>query len=303
MNKKLTGFLLMVLAAVGLASSTILIKVLYQQTALKPSDVSIWRFIIAAVFFWILALVRSARNRVGRTHPRKHLLLGAVFGLSSLSAVFALNYLPSSLFIIILYIYPSLVVLYSLVTGKSVPKLFWLGLPLTFIGLFLTAFNFNSVLSVNPVGFAITLFNALAMSAYLLLSERVFSSGGSKTHGTRWMLTGAMLFSLLWIPLLGFRLPDTGRGWVMVLALGIFGTLVPLFSINVGLQLIGAARGAVIVTLQPVIAVFFATAFLDETLTIQQWIGGGVVIAAVILLQLSADRTTKPERGAGDDES
>ena len=293
MNKKVTGILLMVLAAVGLASSTIVIKFIYRDTGLLPSDVSIWRFVIASAFLWLLALVRPAGAKAARGVLVKPLLLGVVFGLSSLSAMFSLNYLPSSLYILILYIYPSLVVVYALLAGKSVPKLFWLGLPLTFIGLFLTAFDFQSVFSVNPVGFVITMINALAMSAYLILSERVFSDGGSKAVGTRWMLTGAMLFNFLWIPLLGLRLPDTGRGWVLSLALGIFGTRLPLLSINVGLQLIGAARGSMLITLQPVIAVLFSTIFLDETLTLQQWVGGGLVIASVILLQLSADREAR----------
>lgn len=297
MKTKLTGLLLMVLAAIGLAAATILLKIIPQMTMLTPADVSIWRFIIAGIFFWIVAFFRRPKNNHRRRIPVKFLILGLVFGVSGFSAVFALDYLPSSIYVIIIYIYPSLVVLYSLLTGKSVPKLIWLGLPLTFLGLFLTAFDFGSVLSVDPVGFLITIINALAMVTYFLLSERFFVEGRSKFHGTRWMLTGAALFSLLWIPFLGLQSPGTGLAWVLILSLGIFGTFVPLLSINVGLQLIGAARGSVIITLQPVIAVLFSTIFLDETLSPQQWLGGVLVIAAVILLHLSADRQTNPGGG------
>jgi len=297
MKTKLTGLLLMVLAAVGLAAATILLKIIPQMTTLTPADVSIWRFIIAGIFFWIVAFFRRPKNNQRKRVPVKFLILGLVFGVSGFSAVFALDYLPSSIYVIIIYIYPSLVVLYSLLTGKSVPKLIWLGLPLTFLGLFLTAFDFGSVLSVDPIGFLITIINALAMVTYFLLSERFFEAGESKFHGTRWMLTGAALFSLLWIPFLGLQSPGTGLAWVLILSLGIFGTFVPLLSINVGLQLIGAARGSVIITLQPVIAVLFSTIFLDETLSPQQWLGGVLVIAAVTLLHLSTDRQTKPDGG------
>ena len=295
MKTKLTGLLLMVLAAVGLAAATILLKIIPQMTTLTPADVSIWRFIIAGIFFWIVAFFRRPKNSQRKRVPVKFLVLGLVFGVSGFSAVFALDFLPSSIYVIIIYIYPSLVVLYSLLTGKSVPKLIWLGLPLTFLGLFLTAFDFGSVLSVDPIGFLITIINAIAMVTYFLLSERFFEEGGSKFHGTRWMLTGAALFSLLWIPFLGLQNPGTGLAWVLVLSLGILGTLVPLLSINVGLQFIGAARGSVIITLQPVIAVLFSTIFLDETLSPQQWLGGVLVITAVILLHLSADRQKKPD--------
>ncbi len=290
MNKEFSGFLLMVLAAVGLALSTILMKIIPQLTPLEPAHVSIWRFLIASALFWLVIILRPSKAKGLKLNPFRFLVLGFVFGISGFSAVFALNYLPSSIYVIIIYIYPSLVVLYSLIAGKSVPKLFWLGLPLTFLGLFLTAFDFGSIFSVDPLGFVITIVNALAMMAYFLLSERYFGAGGSKFNGTRWMLTGAMVFSLLWIPILGIETPDTGFGWLLVLALGILGTFVPLLSINVGLQQIGAARGSVIITLQPILAVLFSTLFLGETLTLQQWLGGAVVIAAIVLLQLSADR-------------
>lgn len=299
MKEKLTGFLLMVLAAIGLASATILMKIIPQETSLAPSHVSIWRFAIAGALFWIVSVFRPSKGRYQKTELVRYLVLGGVFGISSFTAVFALDNLPSSIYIIILYIYPSLVVIYSLLVGKSVPSLFWLGLPLTFVGLFLTVFNIGSFLFVDPLGFGITVINALAMGSYLVLSERTFSRSGPKLHGTRWMLTGAMFFNLLWTPVLGIKMPGSALGWLMIVSLGIFGTLVPLLLINIGLQLIGAARGSVIITLQPVLAVLFSTLFLGETLTLQQWLGGGLVIAAVILIQLSADRQVRVgEQGA-----
>jgi len=62
---------------------------------------------------------------------------------------------------------------------------------------------------------------------------------------------------------------------------------------NIGLQLLGAARGSVIITVQPVITVLMAVIFLDEVLTGQQWIGGLLVVIAVVVLQLSQDRKSQ----------
>ncbi len=299
MKTKITGFLLMVLTALGLGSATILMKTIPEITGLEPSHVSIWRFVIAGVSIWVLALVRQPKEILQRPIPIKFLILGGVFGVSGFSAVFALDYLPSSIYIIILYIYPSLIVLYALLTGKSVPRLIWLGLPLTFLGLFLTVYDPGSLLAINPVGFAITTLNVLAIGTYFVLSEGFFRGRESKLRGTRWMLTGALGFSLLWIPLLGLGFPGSALGWVLVIALGLLGTLLPLLSVNVGLQLIGAARGSVIVSLQPVFTVLFSTLFLNETLTPQQWLGGVLVVTAVVLLQLSADRgSADPRKGA-----
>ena len=290
MKTKIFGFLILLLAAIGLASSTILMKTIPQIAILDPSHVSIWRFVIAGVSFWVVTLIFQPKKILQKGIPFKFLFLGAVFGVAGFSAVFALDYLPSSLYIIILYIFPSLVVLYTLIAGKPVPRLIWLGLPLTFLGLFLTVFDFGSLLVIDPIGFLITILNALTTGTYFILSERFFQGRESKSRGTLWMLTGALVFGLLWIPFMGLRTPGSLLGWLLILILGIFGTLLPLLLINVGLQLTGAARGSVIVSLQPVFAVLFSTLFLGERLTRQQWLGGVLVVAAVILLQLSDDR-------------
>jgi len=63
--------------------------------------------------------------------------------------------------------------------------------------------------------------------------------------------------------------------------------------VNIGLQLVGAARGSVIISLQPVFAILFSTLFMGESLSAQQWLGGGLVLAAVLILHLSADHNRR----------
>lgn len=300
MNRKFIGGILLVAGAITLAVSTILLKIIPELTPLEPQHVSMWRFLIAAPVLWLVSIFLKPSPKSSTKFPLNFLLMGAVFATSSYCAVFALERLPSSLYVIIVYIYPSLVVLFSLITKKAVPKLIWLGLPMTLLGLVLTVYQFGSKLSVDLTGLIITLINAMALGGYLILSELFFKNEPSKFRGTKWMLTSAMSIGLILIPFLGLPFPDTVWGWILTLTLGILGTIVPILSINIGLQFIGAARGAVIVTLQPVAAVLFSTLFLGETLSIQQWIGGVLVIIAIVILQLSDDREhNKRVKGAG----
>ncbi|MEA3327505.1 MAG: DMT family transporter, partial [Chloroflexota bacterium] len=91
----------------------------------------------------------------------------------------------------------------------------------------------------------------------------------------------------------GLSTPVSTIGWILLFSLGVFGTMLPILAINYALQLMGAARGSVIMTLQPVLAVLISTIFLGEVLTLQQWVGGILVIAAIVMLQLSADSSKK----------
>lgn len=295
MNRRYLGFLLLVLSAALLAVSVILMKTIPQVTNLAPKDVAIWRFTVAAPVLWLVSLLRRTSATSQPTRPIRFLLLGVVYAIASFSASFALDRLSSSLYVIIVFLYPSMVVLYSIFTGRSVPRLVWFGLPLTLIGLFLVAYDFDAKLSMDLVGFIITLMNAVVMAAYLILSEKFFRNGGDKLTGTNWVMTGAMGAGLIMVLFLGFHFPDSLYGWILVLTFGIVATMLPILAMNIGLQYIGAARGSVVITLQPVLTVLLSTLFLHERLSPQQWVGGLLVIAAVVILQLSGDRVGHKE--------
>lgn len=293
MNKRLLGLIAMMIAALGLAIAVILMKVLPEFTQMPPQHVAIWRFTIAAPALWLVLGLRRKPRRIIPSRPWWFFLLGLVFSVASFSAVFALQRLSSSIYVIIFYIYPSLVVLYSLLTGGTVPRLFWLGLPLTLLGLLLTSFEFGAVIAIDPVGLVITVINACALAAYMIISEKAFKTVDDQLAGTNGVMTGAMLVGFMLIPILGISTPGTLQGWGLMVLFSIFGTLMPILAMNIGLGLLTAARGSVIITVQPVLNVLLAMVFLNESLTLQQWFGGGLVILAVILLERSPDRILK----------
>jgi drug/metabolite transporter (DMT)-like permease len=293
MNKQKIRLFLMILAAFGLGISVILMRIMTQSMAMPPYQIGIWRFVLSGSLIWLISIFQKGKQKFTNNRHLWLIGLGAIFSVSGYTALFALNRMPSSLYIIILYIYPSLVVLYAKARKHPVPSLFWLALPMSFIGLVLTAYHPGEALVIDLTGLIFTLINAGAMALYLILSEKGFRGVDDRFSGTSWVITGAMLVSLVLIPIFGLSLPNSGREWGILLIYSIFGTLMPVLSMNIGLQLLGAARGSVIITVQPVITVLMAVIFLDEVLTGQQWIGGLLVVIAVVVLQLSQDRKSQ----------
>ncbi len=291
MRKQQLGFLLMAISAIGLGVGTILMKLLPLRTDMTPGHVAVWRFLIAAPLMWVITLSRKKKSGLIPSHPWWLLGLGAIYSLASLLALTALGRLPSSIYAILVYIYPSLVVIYSIIIKKPVPHLWWLGLPMTLIGLALTVFRLGQPLEFDLIGILLSLLNGVTIAIYMLLSEAVFRKVPERQLGTTWVNTGAMVMGLLMIFIYGFNAPDTVDGWILLISLGIFGTLIPILSMNIGIQLLGAARSSIIVTLQPVVAVLISTIFLGDILTISQWIGGILVIVAIALLQRSPNQT------------
>jgi drug/metabolite transporter (DMT)-like permease len=293
MRKEQIGFLLMAIAAIGLGIGTILMKLLPLRTDMTPGHVAVWRFLIAAPLMWLITLFKKQKTGLKPGHLWWLLGLGVIYSLASLLALMALDRLPSSIYAILVYIYPSLVVIYSMIVRKPVPHLWWLGLPMTLMGLILTVFRFGQPLEFDLIGVLISLLNGFTVAIYMLLSEAIFKRVKERQLGTTWVNTGAMVMGLLMIFIFGFNIPDTLNGWILLISLGIFGTLIPILFINIGIQLLGAARSSIIVTLQPVVAVLISTIFLGDVLTLSQWIGGALVIVAIALLQRNPDQISK----------
>ncbi len=290
-NNPQLGLLFVIISAMGLAIATILLKLIPVSTDLTPGQVAVWRFAIAAPLMWLFTLSSKKKVILGTKQTWQLVGLGVVFSAASLLALLSLGKLSSSLYAILVYIYPSLVVIYSLVTKRPVSQLWWLGIPMTLLGLVLTVFDFSQSLQVDGLGVILSILNGVVLAVYNLLGERIFNQIPDRQVGTTWIFTGGMAVGLLLGFIFGFNTPDNLQGWLLLIALGIFGTLIPILSLNYGIQLLGAARSSVIMTLQPVLAVILSTIIFSDILNIQQWLGGLLVILAIFLLQLAPKRT------------
>ncbi len=71
-----------------------------------------------------------------------------------------------------------------------------------------------------------------------------------------------------------------------VLVAGVAGAGVATFSFITGIRLLGAPRAAILSTFEPVVGVVLAAVLLAERSTPLQLVGGALIIAAGIVLQL-----------------
>jgi drug/metabolite transporter (DMT)-like permease len=69
---------------------------------------------------------------------------------------------------------------------------------------------------------------------------------------------------------------------------GVVGAGIPTVCFIGGIRLLGAPRAAILATLEPVVGVGLAALLLGERPTIVQLLGGVLIIAAGVLLQLRA---------------
>jgi DME family drug/metabolite transporter len=88
--------------------------------------------------------------------------------------------------------------------------------------------------------------------------------------------------------------------WPLLLGMTAVPTVGALVLYVSGVGRLGAARTALVATIEPFIAVGLARVFFGERFTAGQWLGGGLIVAAVLLAQrpVSAEGEPLPATGA-----
>ena len=283
MSVSLRGIVLAGLSACGFATLSVFMRIAFSAGATTATILST-RFLLAALLLWITVLT-TGKLRLVRKRDFLPLALLGTLGYGFMSACFAqsVHYLSASLATLLLYLYPSIVTLFS----------FWLGhvryshdkvaaLLLSLGGLWLTIGNQGSF---SWTGVAFGLGAAVSYALYLLFSAQVLKTVDPLV-GTAVICTsaaGAYLAYGLASASLQTALPL--QAWLALAGMAILSTFVAMLCLFAAIRAIGAARASIISTLEPLVTVVLSMLLLAETLLPLQLLGGGLILAGILLLE------------------
>lgn len=294
-SRQFSGFIYVALSAFMYATMPILGKYAY-GSGLQPDQVIFLRYGFA---FLILAAYLPTIKKIAPLSKSPLVWLqGSIFIVGSLLYFFALRLLPVSLITIILFSYPALVSLLSMVIyhEKLGPGHFAAVL-LAIAGTGLVGGMGPSHMHISAVGVLMAAGTAVCYTVFCLLGQKT-TDGSSPLS-----LTASISFAGILIILFVFRSP----GFLLKLnllqlsiglALGVVNTVLALSLYLKGIQLIGAARASLISILEPVLTVMLAVLLLHEHLTSLQLSGALLVLASMFIAVRSSKQeelTTKPE--------
>jgi drug/metabolite transporter (DMT)-like permease len=118
-----------------------------------------------------------------------------------------------------------------------------------------------------------------------------------RSTATVMLATVIVAAAILLPPALGGRfLPQTARGWALVLGLALIAQCLGQSLITYALAHLPRNLSAIGLYVQPVAAAAYAWALLGESLAPVQLAGGAVVIAGITLARLATARATAPAR-------
>ena len=275
----------------------IFIKLAYEYVT-DPITLLALRMVFSVPFFIAAAVwVRSGTEH--RPLALHQLAAVATLGiLSYYGASFldflALQYIPAGLGRLLLFTYPTIVVILSaLLLAKRVTAREIAALLLTYAGLTLVfAHSVGGEQKNFWLGAALAFASSLCYALYLVAGSEIIARVGS-VRFTAYAMSAASAACILQFfalrPLAALDLPATVYGYAMAMA--VLSTAVPVFMTSEALRRIGANTVAIIGALGPVTTIGFGYLGLEESMTPQQLAGTALVLIGVVVISL------KPVRG------
>ncbi len=279
------GSLMVVASAAGFATLAIFIKLAY-DAGVNTITVLTARFALAALILWPIIKIKNIPFRIGTKTIIQLCLMGAL-GYGTMSTFFALSieHVPVSMAAMLLYTYPALVTLLSFAVGDEIitwPKC--LALVICFSGLFLILGV--SFASVSMLGVLLGLGAAVVYSGYIVIGNRVLKNVHPLVATTYVCTSAATAFIVIGLIKGNLTLLLPLSGWLALAGIAILGTIVGILFFFAGLSRIGAANASIISTAEPLITVLLSITLLGDSVSLLQGIGGLLIIAGIIILQL-----------------
>ncbi|MDB5273631.1 MAG: permease, superfamily [Chitinophagaceae bacterium] len=285
------------ISAAGFSVKAIFAKKAYLFGA-DPITLLFLRLLFAAPLFLLLAYWNSTHNKNEQPLKRKELFILLLLGfigyyLSSLMDFIGLSYISASLERIILFSYPTIVVLLTALFSRStLQRRDYMALFITYAGMILVFSEEMGQSVLIPTATLITggslIFgSAFTYALYLIGSGYIIPRIGAARFTAYSMLIATFAILLHYIIARGMAFPSFDDPIIRYgLAMAIFSTFLPAYFLSKGIKLIGSERSSVISTIGPVSTIVLANIVLGETMTWLQILGTLVVMGGVLMISL-----------------
>jgi len=282
------------LGVFGFSFKGILIKLAYQADPVDPSTLLALRMLYSAPFFCAMAwwAARRSATPIKRDDALRLVWFGFIgYYLSSLLDFSALQYITASLERLVLYLYPTFVVLLSaLLLRKPVTRRAVAALLLSYAGIAL-AFSYDLRLTGDPAatlkGGLLCLASAVMYALYLVQAGSVIDRLGSMRF-VAWAMLASLVFVLLQFALTHpLRALDVSARvhWISI-TMALVSTVLPTWLIAESVRRMGADGASLVGALGPMFTIGLGAVILGEPIAVLQIAGAMLVLSGVLLVTL-----------------
>jgi drug/metabolite transporter (DMT)-like permease len=291
-RQKIVGIIFAFIAAIGFSAKAIMVKLAYID-AVDAITLLALRMAFSLPFFLIVA-AKTNRNTRSLALSSKDKFAVAGLGLigyylASYLDFLGLQYISAGLERLILFLYPTMVVLISaLIFKHKIGRTVWFALLISYAGIALVFLHDMHVLQHDALSGSVLVFaSALAYAMYLVGAGHIIARIGA-TRFTAYVMTVACVACLLQFAVThsvaDLNLPF--RVYGLSVAMALFSTVLPAFLLAAAIRRIGSMHTSMVGSVGPVSTIYLAYLFLGERLSLVQISGSILVLAGVLIISM-----------------
>ncbi len=251
------------------------------------ATLTLWRFAIGAVVFWMLVAFRRPA-RVNRRTVLTCIGLGAVgYAVQALTYFGAVAVMDAGLAALLVYTYPAIIALIGFLTRREPPtRRRLVALACSGAGMLLLL-GLGGFSSVSPVGIGLALTAAVTYALYTIVASSLPAYADVSllmAIVATSALASVTIFTLASGQPLALEPDPVVLGWVLTYVL--VGTILAMLLHQRGITRVGASTGGILSSIEPLVAAGAVALVYGESMTPVQLTGGLVILAGVVVVQL-----------------
>jgi drug/metabolite transporter (DMT)-like permease len=298
-SRRWIGPLCAVLGVLGFSFKAILIKLAYREHPVDAITLLTLRMLYSAPLFlamaaWVQRTPRASprRSPISRADLLRLVWLGCIgYWLASLLDFMGLQYITASLERLVLFLYPTIVVLLSaLMLRQPITRRAVTALVLSYAGIafvFWQDLRFTGDAGATLRGGGLVFASAILYALYLVQAGGVIARLGSSRF-IAWAMLASTVFVVaqfaLTRPLSALAVP--GSIHAISLAMAVFSTVLPTWLIAESIRRMGANAASLVGSFGPVFTIGLGAMILGEPVRAIQLAGAALVLGGVLLVTL-----------------
>lgn len=247
------------------------------------------RFAIASVALFLMA--PRALGRLSASARKNAVVLGLLYGVAQILQTAGLAHTPASVsgFITGMYVVCT-PLLAALILRTRITAMTWGAVGLATVGL--------AVLTLN--GFSVGYGEAITLVAAVLYALHIVGLGAWAAARDAMGMTIVQLVVITVVCFVatvpdGVVLPATTGDWLAVVYMAVFAGALALAGQTWAQAHLPPTRAAIIMSMEPVFAAFFAVLLGGESVTARMLLGGALVLTAMLVVELVPRRKIEAE--------
>jgi drug/metabolite transporter (DMT)-like permease len=301
----ISGIIICLLGAICFSSKAIFVKAAYRDTPVDAVTLLALRMLFSLPFFILSAYISSSKTSNVKFTPKQWLGVAVVgclgYYVSSLLDFLGLQYISAGIERLVLFIYPTLVLLMSAFWFKvKIKPQQLLALIITYAGLCIAFWGeINTTVNASDFykGSILIFICAITYAMYIVGSGRLIPSlGAAKFNSYAMSFAGIAVLIHFSISNSNSLLHLPTTVYVYSFLMAVLATVIPSYLVAEGIKRIGSDNAAIVGSIGPVSTILQAYFILDEPIRALQVAGTVFILIGILMITRKSKKEIVAEK-------